>query len=163
MEVEEMYALAGAVYRDNFKGGYVDREDMLQEGVIGILRAEKNYDASKGSFRTLAYSYALWSMMDYFNRESAETKARVSLSRCDELLGYDIDVNEYYGVGEICMGAFKDRKKRRMVELYLDSKSYREIGDDVGVSRQRVSKVISELKVAIKDKVADYDEEGIKR
>ena len=163
MEIKEMYALAGAVYRDNFKGSCVDRDDMLQEGVIGILRAEKNYDESKGSFRTLAYLYALWGMMDYYNKEKAERINNVSLSDYENILKCEIDLRESCGLDKICRGVFKDGKKKDIVDLYLSNKSYEEIGKNVGVSKQRVGKVLGELKDKIKSNYIYVDENIMER
>lgn len=164
MEVEDMYALAGAIYRDKFKGCAIERDVLLQEGVIGILRAEKNYDASRGDFRTFAYSYALWGMMDYYNKEKSEVFSCSPLDDYIAVLKCDMVIEDNgYGLDKICEGVFKDEKKKAIVGLYFENKNYSEIGRCVGVSKQRVGKVLAEMKTRVRDKYIYRDDNIMER
>ena len=47
---------------------YYDVDDLYQTGVIGILKAYKNYDSSKNcKFSTYAYTYILGEVLKYVN------------------------------------------------------------------------------------------------
>lgn len=47
-----------------------NKEDLFQEGVIGLIKAHKNYDRSYNvKFTTYAYTYILGEMLNYIDRD----------------------------------------------------------------------------------------------
>ena len=47
---------------------YYDIEDLFQTGVIGLIKAYRNYDSSIGTkFSTYAYTYILSEVLSYIN------------------------------------------------------------------------------------------------
>ena len=46
-------------------GGYFDKEDLYQAGMVGLINAYQHYDASQGvKFSTYAYQYFLGKFMN---------------------------------------------------------------------------------------------------
>lgn len=71
----------------NYFRDYINKEDLFQVGVIGMLKAYKNYDESLNiKFTTYAYSYILGEMKKYV-REDKGLKVSKSISS----LGIKID------------------------------------------------------------------------
>lgn len=59
MEREIIEEYSDRIYSIVKKISYYDRDDLFQVGCIGLIKAYRNYDSSKGKFFSYAYKYIL--------------------------------------------------------------------------------------------------------
>lgn len=70
---------------------YVDKEDLYQEGKMGLIDAYKNFDKSMGvKFSTYAYSYIIGKVSNYV-RENKSIKVSKDLARLGKKINEYID------------------------------------------------------------------------
>lgn len=164
----EMMAMAGEIYRRRFSGQAVcSRDDLIMEGVAGIIEAGERYDGGRASFTTYAWWCALWQMLRFFKAEK-ERLGQVSLN--DEVgdgieLGdilfntewegknNDNDDNKIIG-GLIKVAKDKSCKDFEILMGLLEGKKQREIAKDFGVTKQSISKVFCNFKDYVRE---NYD------
>ena len=75
--VKAYMPLVGAVARDFRHARAVDRAELMQQGVVGLLRGLERYDASLG---TPFWAYASWWVRQAMQRQVAERRGPVVLS-----------------------------------------------------------------------------------
>ena len=75
--VKAYMPLVGAVARDFRHARAVDRAELMQQGVVGLLRGLERYDASLG---TPFWAYASWWVRQAMQRQVAELSGPVVLS-----------------------------------------------------------------------------------
>lgn len=63
--------LVYSVYNDNFKNTmfYIDKEDLISEGMLGLVKAANSFNPEKQKFSTYAYVCIKNHMINYCNRE----------------------------------------------------------------------------------------------
>ena len=63
--------LVYGVYNDWFKNTYfyIDKEDMIGEGMLALVSAANTYKENKGKFSTYAYVCIKNAMINYSNKE----------------------------------------------------------------------------------------------
>jgi RNA polymerase primary sigma factor len=74
--VEAFLPLIGSVAR-TYRGGHVERTELLQEGVVGLLRALEGFDPERG---TPLWAYAAWWVRQAMQQLVAELTRPVVLS-----------------------------------------------------------------------------------
>lgn len=134
--------IARAVVR-RYYYGIGEAEDLVQEGIMGIVRARERYEAGRGaSFTTYAYKSARNAICRYLKKE-AEWRRHVVSCEYDVAVetsegfaeGYIEEIREWLGLKEGTIGA-EIMKGRRQSD----------IAKEFGVSRQLVSKEFSKIK-----------------
>ncbi len=146
------------------KGG--DREDLLQEGMIGLFKAIRDYDPDKkAAFNTFATICITNQML---------TAIEASKRKKNSVLNNSVSLN---GIGEhennealllsdspekqfIEKEALNDLKKRikevlsplenRVFDLFIEGKSYKEIGEILGKEEKSVDNALQRIKVKVK-------------
>lgn len=143
MESGEVLAIVNAVYNEHFAGYYKWKDDLIGEGVLGVLVCEQKYNPSKGKFIVYAWRSAWGRMMAWCR---SECKHRVGQVEVD-------DLDNYAGVangGDIEWGDIRAelqgvRLKRALhnaiIDGLLDGERACDLADKFGVSRQVVSEV----------------------
>ena len=154
MESEEMVKLSTFVYNKYFNRYSGLREDLISEGLLGIVRGLPEYKEERGKFGSYICACAKNSMLMFLMRE---LKYINNISNTEVETFYEILPDERAG-SEPQMGAkmqleklrgmTKGMKLRKQVLLneILDCKTPKEIASAYGISKQRVSKVFLELK-----------------
>ncbi len=153
-----MVKIASAVYKRHFGGCRNIREDMIQEGILGIILSERLYDESRGVSRyTFAWNYAKGAMMSFYKREKRHRETFCSLPDLDIYQGIVEDYNK------------KEEKDKRLEKIYLalseiDEKSkdifinivngekQKDIAERMGMSRQLVNVRYKRAKEKIRKK-----------
>lgn len=160
---DDMMAVATAIYNANFKGqGVCERDDLIGEGVYGLIMAGERYDSGKGQFLTYAWKCACRKMLSFFNREKKMQCVSLDEIVCDEvrlveMIDSGVDVEELI---------FRDNAKEQVAKLkgccggkiardIVGGKRQREIAEDYGLTRQRVSQVFCNFKEDVRKKY-DY-------
>lgn len=133
------------------------RNDLLQEGLIALLRVDEDFDASYGVDKKLYAYYAIkraifvyirsearhfkkkdvdyespyWDLTDY---QDVEDLVDLSLRPLDELRLHDI-------TDKLTL----TERQREVLNEYLRSGDYTECARSLGISRQRVHEIVSDI------------------
>lgn len=172
--VEDNVRLVYHIFKALGKTEFVirNKEDICSEGMIGLIKAAKNFDANKGyKFATLA-SRCIWNQMLMFIRRSKNWQGEVSLYEpiYTDTEGNEItliDIIDDGGAGaaaceakslEAEFAAFKETLKpypRQILELRAAGYKQRQIADDMNLSQSYVSRVLGKLKRQYKKQLAN--------
>jgi len=119
-----------------------DKEDLLQVGMIGLLRAIETYDETKSAFETWAWFWIRSSIRDEVKRFKY-----IHLPLVDTYVpGTSADVKVLFKQ----MATRLDKKNAELLKRFLAGQNTTEVGKEWGVSRQsvdqRLTKIIQKLK-----------------
>ena len=138
-----------------------DRDELSQEIVTQLWRAFSSYDDTR-LFSTWMYRVALNVSISWVRRNSIRQKHMTAL-------GDDVhqvaDTNIYPAEDEriAFLQAFidsLDSLNRALMLLYLDERSYRDIGEILGITETNVATKISRLKQRVRKQSAEINGEG---
>lgn len=160
------------VYNKNFNGFPSEKEDLLQEGYMAILNADRTFDETKGQFDTYANRAVLNSMNKYLKRKyykhanntiSIDNTITLSNDKVFEIsdLFYKDDINYDNIIYEQTLEEINDKLKKtnenlkvkididrvnKIIELKLKGYNQTEIAKKLGVSQHCVWKRLDHLK-----------------
>ncbi|MDH4140348.1 MAG: RNA polymerase sporulation sigma factor SigH [Coriobacteriia bacterium] len=147
-----------------------DREDIIQEGMIGLFKAIRDYDPSRqSSFRSFAELCVTRQMITAIKtatrRKHAPLNSYVSLSRPavtdddgERLLTDILAAREVCDPADIVVAAWEDdfiRKgfkealssfEAQVLRLYIEGRSYQEIADNLGRHAKSVDNALQRIK-----------------
>ena len=133
------------------------REDLLQEGLIGLLKAVRSYDESKAQFSTYAVACMKNSIITALRRYSRNAAELPSASPLGELEAPSADSPEgIYLVSEsgklLHDRLFKALSplEARVFELYLADVSYVDIGKKIGKDVKSVDNAVQRIRAKLK-------------
>lgn len=143
MESGEILAIATAVYNEHFSGCWAWREDLIGEGVLGILVCEQKYNPSKGKFVVYAWRSAWGRMMAFVNTECRHRVGRVELADLDAVANEPFKSGIEWEDIRCELGQVRMRKElhNAIVSALLDGQRPSDVSCRLGVSRQFVSEV----------------------
>ena len=131
---------------------FINDEDIVQCGMVGLCQAAEYYDEKQGKFSTLAsklilnnVSNEIRSRMKHANVKSLDYQIRTKDGHCtvaDTIVG-DEDV-DYFDL-DFFNDTLTEREKK-IVDLRLDGYTQQEIGHDIHVSQETVSGTLKKLK-----------------
>lgn len=154
-----------------------DREDVIQEGMIGLFKAIRDYDANRqSSFRSFAELCVTRQMITAIKtatrRKHAPLNSYVSLSRStgseddgERLLTDILAAKEVCDPAEIVISAWEGDFIRRgftealsdfearVLRLYMDGCSYQEIADRLGRHAKSVDNALQRVKRKIEAQI----------
>lgn len=161
---DELYArykrIINAAARSYYLGGG-DKDDLLQEGFLGLLKAADSYDSARGGFKTYAYvcirskiisavksakSYKNKPLIDYVSIYGPSTELQKLLSDDPEDKLIDGENS-----AEFIQAINKKLSKLEIIvlKLYLEGLSYAEIGERVGRDGKSVDNAMQRVKKKI--------------
>lgn len=133
--------------------GLLDSEDLLQEGLLGLLSAVQTYSTAKSvTFRTYAYACMRNRMISALRRQGVEAE---SLNSEDELL--DVAATDVDPVSLVVRQEeaeqLKERLKERLTALeyrvlmtHLNGFSYREIASRLEITEKAVDNALQRVR-----------------
>ena len=129
-----------------------DIEDLMQEGFIGLLEASKRFDPDRGvKFTTYAYPW-----IKKYIREEATRRIKHNTKECElneEIFGsHPSDRLKALALRECCT-EIEGQEKELIAQRYLLGLTLRAIGNQWGVTRERVRQVEIALKRKLKKKL----------
>ncbi len=160
---ELMTAYKGVVsslMRDYFLKG-ADKEDLFEEGWIGLYKAVLSYDAhSNVSFYTYACSCIRNKLFDAIKKYNAAThntlNESVDITQSSEIEDHGPSMEEKTMerqiVDSVIQGLSKELSEleQKVLRLYLDGESYGEIALKVGKTEKFVDNTLQKIKRKIK-------------
>lgn len=133
------------------------REDLLQEGLIGLLKAVRTYDEGKAKFSTYAVSCMKNSIITELRRYNRNAAELLSASPFGELEAPDSETPEgIYLVTEsgrlLHDRIFKALSpfEAKVFELYLADYSYARIGETLGKDTKSVDNAVQRIRAKLK-------------
>lgn len=162
---EEIVKMATAIYNANFKNCRSLKEDLLSEGVLGIMQAIANYDSSKGiKLSTYAWNVAKGKMVNFYNAEKESRENLTILCDC-EWVGDGWNMVEVLEASEKMEKFEKIVGKLKKVDQFIvwkicEGYTRREVAMCLGVSTQCVSAKWKKLQEKI---IMEFNGEEVKR
>lgn len=168
MEAEEMVAIARAVFSAEFgKLGWM-RDDLISEGVLGIVAGEKNYSDDRGMKEsTYAWNCARGRMLAYYRKEKRHHE-KFGVVSAEDVMAYEGEVDPRFfrltqkeGVEKLIeeMNDSGSEKTRAIVDDFISGDTQVKIAQRHGVSRQRVSELFRKLRKRVREKYKYEDGE----
>ena len=141
MSWEEMQKVVKFLFKKYFSQYRSFKDDLISCGYIGICKAQKKFDASKGvKFLDYAYPCIINEMRRFLSKELKHYNNRIDdidkvkdiIPDAPELImaEYDMPINE---------------KDRELIKMLYEGYSFSEIGRERGVSYYSVSKRIKRI------------------
>lgn len=128
-----------AAGRCNCKGRLIEQGDLIQEGMLGLLRAIEMYDPAKGcTFSHYARVTIRGWVWNAWQRQlrADELQEEVIDTGVEQRL---IDKQFWKGVFDACL----DTRERRVIRLRMwDELSYDDIGDRLSLSDTQVERIL---------------------
>ena len=154
MKGENMIALATAVYNKYFTRFSDIRDDLINEGVLGIIKCEPFYSGDRGNFATFVWICAKRSMMIYLKKEYRHRRmiAKDEVETVyefipDEKIGMDVPYDpdkELDKIRELTSG-YKGKRKQ-IAEDLLRCERPKDLVDKYGLTKQRISQIYVDIK-----------------
>lgn len=138
--------------------GFIKDEDIVQCGMMGLVKAANKWDESKSSFSTYAFTSILNEIRMEFRKRCRQPKTLSldyeysskdgdSTTLADVLVG-DLDV-DYVDTVPVCN---KLKPKELMVfKLLKEGNSGSDIARMIGMTRQNVNKYVRKIRALIKE------------
>lgn len=117
-------------------------DEFVQLGRIGLWKAIKAYDKSRGKLSTLAWYYIRWEIMKYINQEKKE---RVNVKNDIDIPSIDKDI-----LWEYLPSTLSDLESK-IINLHLDGYSFIDIGEKTGFSKTWVHSIYHKALKKISD------------
>ncbi len=120
------------------------QNDLIQEGYLGLLQAEKNYDPTKAvKFSTYAYSYINYNMLHCYQdiTNSEAPLLDTNIEGKEDVLKSVIESEQLERALNEC-----SQESRDIILMKLDGLTVREIADKKGYSKSKVSYILSKEK-----------------
>lgn len=134
-------------------------EDLVQVANLALWNACLNFDESRGmAFSTYAVKSIRIGVIAEINSRQKEKQLKEVVLENEEkdirLMAEPFSVSDKILEIEI---PYLDEREKEIVRLRLNDESCTEIGDKLGISRQRVHKILQ----SISEKIKKHNEEGI--
>ena len=165
MNGETMIAMSTAVYNKFFRRYKDMREELINEGVLGIMKGLAYFDESKGALGTFVWLCAKQYMVVFLNKEIKHQQG-IAKDDVGDLINYIPDESEildvpYDGKKEIqklylIADEFSGKRKDIAYDL-IEGKKPKELVEKYGLTKQRISQVYIGLKKRVMEKY-DFDD-----
>lgn len=127
-------SLAGKYYRYG-----VEFDDLVQEGMLGVLEARKNFNSGKRTkFSTYAVFWIKKKMLEYLNKEKRVSLNAVEIDEAIEIPG----TNDQPSINPIDFPKdMPEIEKRVLKYIYEEKKSLKAIAEMLGMRRERARQI----------------------
>jgi RNA polymerase sigma factor (sigma-70 family) len=128
---------------------WIDLEDLISEGYVGLVRAANSYDSAKGKFRTFAGRLIYGAIIDYlrmgFNRSADRNEdplqssdgletVKASTGDCSRL----VEMREAF---KLALSKMKPQERECVYLHHMIGESFKSLGQRWGVSESRAVQV----------------------
>lgn len=149
-----------------------DEEDLIQEGMIGLIKAVNDYKADKGaSFKTFAFMCVRRQMLTAIN--NSNNRKNIPLNHYISIYGdgngeYVSPLDEMYSPvitnpEDIMLAKLQEsdlikvidsklsKFERQVLDEYLTGASYEEIGERLGKSAKSIDNAVQRIRAKLRD------------
>ncbi len=149
-----------------------DRDDLLQEATIALIKAVKHFSPDKGqTFSTFLYGVARQRIIDLLRSSKAQSQMALNRAVSFETLGekdgtqnkvdpidedgdaldISIEKEEKDDLTQLIAG-FLTARERQVAFEYMDGKSYQEIADTLNISIKTVDNTLAKVRKKMREK-----------
>jgi RNA polymerase sigma factor (sigma-70 family) len=160
---EEMFKISTAVYNKHFNGCSDIREDLIGEGVLGIVSAVRNYDDYVGcSLSTYAWNCARGRMSVFYRKEKRIKERFVALTSDhlleDESKNFKESLYKREELEKVMAIIDKLKEKEKEIVLgIIEGIPQSHIASKIGITKQAVN---SKWKILKDDIRKEYEGKG---
>ena len=130
----------GNKYMRKYKLNYDEREEMIQEGYIGLMYACRKYNETRGlKFSTYGKFWILRYMKEYVNKKYKYNNLLIDID--------NIQIPSYDHISELCFDLLNEKEKDIIFKRYFQNMKIIDIADQYCVSRNTMS---NWMKIGIK-------------
>ncbi|OHD57500.1 MAG: hypothetical protein A2Y33_05895 [Spirochaetes bacterium GWF1_51_8] len=140
----------------------LEREDLIQEGMIGLFNAIETFDTGKG------IKFVTYASVCIKNRIHNTVNSMWNRRKNEGFLQEDEDVpTEFSPEENAILGEISENLKKAVLgfnpveksvlQMYLDKKSYQEIASSLDISTKKVDNILMKIKSILAEKVGDSD------
>ena len=135
----------------------VDGDDLIQAGMIGLMKAVRKFDVDNGSasFKTYASACIHNSIKTALGNQNDLLKEAIPLTDILDLpddtdLGKDYENEETAQLLMSAISSVLNEREMSVLKLYLSAMSYQEISDRLGIEKKTVDNTIYSFRKKIK-------------
>ena len=138
-------------------------EDVLHSAVEGLIIACDKFDPEKGEFGTFAYYYAMskaWTFKFGNTQVKLPRSTQVKQMHGEEdkvdVVSYSneefVDGDEFINAIDIfgAIDKLQDKQKEAVLKVFVEGKTFKEAGDELGISHQAVASRIDNALKSLK-------------
>lgn len=151
---------------------YLDVDDLIGEGLVGLMRAARSFDADRGAFATHAVPKIRSAVESVLKKASAQKRGgagaesgyvgfALSLDHLRDELGFDLPSAVIVGPAPETLlasvletAASVDRRLPQIIALRAEGLTYYEVGREVGLSHERVRQLCLKLHERVADRLS---------
>ena len=137
-----------------------DKEDLIQEGMIGLFKAIRDYDPENGApfaaFAKLCVERQIYTAIEAAGRmKNAPLNAYISLSEESETLmdgGIEDEVIEKTSFQQMYLAAqaHLSKMEKEVLSFFLEGKEYTEIAEILGKTDKSIDNALQRIKTKIR-------------
>lgn len=123
------------------KNRWLNKEDLVQEGVFGLIRAIEKYDPERGAFSTYASYWIRQNLQNYYRRQSKQTQKQIL--DWDKIPDKSEDSDYAYDDLKILQETLSELPERSIDVLHLRHLGYslQKIASKYGLSKERIRQI----------------------
>jgi RNA polymerase sporulation-specific sigma factor len=141
----------------------LQREDLIQEGMIGLFNAIDTYDKSKG------IKFSTYSSVCIKNRINNALGSLWNVNKKIDSSGKDLEevTEEHNPEDDVMIGEVSEKIEqavlnladieKRVLSMYLDKKTYQEIALSLAISTKKVDNILMKIKSKLGEKIKQSD------
>lgn len=144
----------------NYKLNTLEREDLIQEGMIGLFQAIATYDPAKGAqFSTYSGVVIRNRILNALNDLWKHKKKIDEQKDVDDLVARDNPETDTIKTEQVqsfekALKLF-DGIERKVLAGYLNNRSYRDIAQDLAITTKKVDNILMKIKAKLTALVRD--------
>ncbi len=161
--VEQFYPMVVKI-ANQYYGQWSDQDDLIQNGLVGLIKAIYYYKEDKSTFSTFAWKSVdseMKSFLTYLNRRKHKIltdSLKVDLLLEEESedkssdIGYEPTLVDDYLYEDLMskISSVLDEDEFELFKMYMQDESYKEIADRIGKNAKYVDNTIQKIKRKIK-------------
>lgn len=134
-----------------------DHEDLAQEIIYQLLKSYHSF-SDEYRFSTWMYRVALNVAISFYRKNNSKKMIHYEEIKSDpkDETGHSIELEDNLAILEKYINQLKELDKALMI-LYLESKSYKEISEILGITETNVATKISRVKEVLKKKFSNHN------
>lgn len=167
--IEKFYPMVVKI-ASQYYGQWSDPEDLVQNGLVGLIKAIYYYKADKSNFSTFAWKSIdseMKSFLTYLNRRKHKIltdSLKVDLLLEDESedknldFGYDPTLLDEYLYDDLMnkISVVLDQEEFELLEMYVEKTSYDEMAKTIGKNSKYIDNSLQKIKQKVRPILEDY-------
>jgi RNA polymerase sigma factor (sigma-70 family) len=151
-KIAELFPLVRSLAK-KYSSNSHDIDDLVQEGMIGVIKAVDNFDETKDTkFSTYAVFWIKKYILDYLNRHSSAIHSEYYETLDSITDDSDIEIEDQSKISLNFPANFPKQEKQVIIELYEYEFTLKQVALNLGISRERArqlkEKALRRLKAA---------------